>query len=144
MRIDHQVGLFDAADLAAESASGWGFGRDVDAESDWHMVFVGARRGSVYNSRPITSRRTGPTARRRNRCTSTSGSKTSLAHERVMALGARVLKDAEGGDLVGQLPGLCRPGRASVLPVLDRAVAGRHAQATSTNLVADEGPVIPG
>ena len=41
MRIKHQVVVFDAADLAAES-SFWAGVLDgtVDAEDDWHMVIV--------------------------------------------------------------------------------------------------------
>src|SRR5688572_11937558 len=41
MQIRHQVVVFDAADLAAES-SFWAGVLDgtVDAEDDWHMVFV--------------------------------------------------------------------------------------------------------
>jgi hypothetical protein len=41
MRIDHQVVVFDAADLAAESTF-WPAVLDgeVDAEDDWHMVIV--------------------------------------------------------------------------------------------------------
>src|ERR687888_389269 len=42
MRIDHQVVVFDAADLEAES-SFWAGVLDgtVDVEDDWHMVIVG-------------------------------------------------------------------------------------------------------
>jgi predicted enzyme related to lactoylglutathione lyase len=42
MRIKHQVVVFDAADLSAES-SFWAtvLGGTVDAEEDWHMVLVG-------------------------------------------------------------------------------------------------------
>lgn len=41
MRIKHQVVVFDAADLAAESRFWSGLlGGTVDAEEDWHMVFV--------------------------------------------------------------------------------------------------------
>jgi catechol 2,3-dioxygenase-like lactoylglutathione lyase family enzyme len=41
VRINHQVVVFDAADLAAES-SFWArlLGGTVDAEDDWHMVLV--------------------------------------------------------------------------------------------------------
>jgi catechol 2,3-dioxygenase-like lactoylglutathione lyase family enzyme len=41
MKIRHQVVIFDAADLAAES-SFWArlLGGTVDAEEDWHMVLV--------------------------------------------------------------------------------------------------------
>lgn len=41
MRIDHQVVVFDAADLAAESSFWAGvLEGTVDAEDDWHMVIV--------------------------------------------------------------------------------------------------------
>ncbi len=41
MRINHQVVVFDAADLAAESTFWAGLlGGTVDAEDDWHMVLV--------------------------------------------------------------------------------------------------------
>jgi predicted enzyme related to lactoylglutathione lyase len=41
LRINHQVVVFDAANLATES-SFWAalLGGTVDAEDDWHMVFV--------------------------------------------------------------------------------------------------------
>lgn len=44
LSIDHQVVVFDAADLAAESAF-WAalLGGTVDAEDDWHMVLVDGR-----------------------------------------------------------------------------------------------------
>jgi glyoxalase superfamily protein len=46
MRINHQVVVFDAADLSAESAFWAGvLEGTVDAEDDWHMVNVdGTRR----------------------------------------------------------------------------------------------------
>ena len=47
---------------------------------------------------------------------------TPVTHDRVMSLGAIVLKAAEQGPRRGQLPGLRRPGRTPVLPLLDRAV----------------------
>src|SRR5690606_41467102 len=41
MKINHQVVVFDAADLASESAFWAGvLGGTVDADDDWHMVFV--------------------------------------------------------------------------------------------------------
>ena len=41
LKINHQVVVFDAADLAAESGF-WAevLGGTVDAEDDWHMVYV--------------------------------------------------------------------------------------------------------
>ena len=49
MRINHQVVVFDAADLAAESSFWAGvLGGTVDTEDDWHMVVVeGAPRVGV-------------------------------------------------------------------------------------------------
>jgi catechol 2,3-dioxygenase-like lactoylglutathione lyase family enzyme len=41
VRINHQVVVFDSADIAAESAFWAGLlGGTVDAEDDWHMVLV--------------------------------------------------------------------------------------------------------
>ena len=41
MKINHRVVVFDAADLDAESGFWAGvMGGTVDAEDDWHMVFV--------------------------------------------------------------------------------------------------------
>lgn len=41
MKINHQVVVFDAADLTSESRFWAGvLGGTVDAEDDWHMVFV--------------------------------------------------------------------------------------------------------
>jgi len=41
MRINHQVVVFDAADLSTESSFWAGLlGGTIDAEDDWHMVFV--------------------------------------------------------------------------------------------------------
>jgi hypothetical protein len=49
VRINHQVVVFDAADLSAESSFWAGvLGGTVDAEDDWHMVLVdGAPRVGV-------------------------------------------------------------------------------------------------
>jgi predicted enzyme related to lactoylglutathione lyase len=44
MRINDQVVVFDAADLSPESSFWAGLlGGTVDAEDDWHMVFVDGR-----------------------------------------------------------------------------------------------------
>jgi hypothetical protein len=62
MRINHQVVVFDAADLAAES-SFWAGVLDgtVDAEDDWHMVIVDGEPRVGVQLAPTTSRPTGPT-----------------------------------------------------------------------------------
>ena len=76
MRINDQVVVFDAADLSAESSL-WAalLGGTVDAEDDWHMVFVDG--GWAFNTRLTTLRPTGLTERRSSRFTSTCGSMTS-------------------------------------------------------------------
>ncbi len=68
MRINHQVVVFDAADLAAESSFWAGvLNGTVDAEDDWHMVIVDGEPRSVFSWRPTTSRPTGPMGHRSTR-----------------------------------------------------------------------------
>jgi len=77
MVINHRVVVFDAADLAAESTFWAGvLGGAVDADDDWHMVFVdGEPRVGVQLPR-TTSGPSGP-MERPSRFTSTCGSMTS-------------------------------------------------------------------
>src|SRR4051812_25149535 len=78
MRINHQIVVFAAADLAAESTFWAGMlGGTVDTEDDWHMVMVDGKPRVVSSSRPTTPRPTGLTERRSSRSTWTSGSTTS-------------------------------------------------------------------
>ena len=96
MRIDHQVVVFDAADLEAESGF-WAGVLDgtVDAEDDWHMVFVdGAPRVGVQ----LAPNHVAP-----DWPDGTPEQQIHLdlwvddfpaAHDKVMALGATVLKPA--------------------------------------------------
>ena len=96
MRINHQVVVFDAADLAAES-SFWAGVLDgtVDAEDHWHMVYVdGAPRVGVQlapnHIPPDWPDGTPPQQIHLDLWVDDF----ALAHERVMSLGARVLKAA--------------------------------------------------
>jgi predicted enzyme related to lactoylglutathione lyase len=102
MRIKYQVVVFDAADLPAESAFWAGvLDGSVDAEDDWHMVMVdGAPRVGVQ----LAPRHVPP-----DWPDGTPEQQIHLdlwvddfatAHERVMSLGAKVLRPAEegGGD----------------------------------------------
>lgn len=100
MRIDHQVVVFDAADLAAESTFWAGvLEGTVDAEDDWHMVMVdGAPRVGVQ----LAPNHVAP-----DWPNGTPEQQIHLdlwvddfpaAHERVMSLGATVLKQAEDPD----------------------------------------------
>jgi len=99
MQISHQVVVFDAADLEAESAF-WAGVLDgtIDAEDDWHMVMVdGAPRVGVQ----LAPNHVAP-----DWPDGTPEQQIHLdlwvedfpaAHERVSSLGATVLKEAELG-----------------------------------------------
>jgi catechol 2,3-dioxygenase-like lactoylglutathione lyase family enzyme len=98
VQIDHQVVVFDAADLEAES-SFWAAVLDgsVDAEDDWHMVMVdGAPRVGVQlapnHIPPDWPDGTPPQQIHLDLWVEDF----EPAHERVMSLGARVLKPADG------------------------------------------------
>ena len=113
MRINHRNVVFDAADLAAESSI-WAGVLDgvVDVEDDWHMVFVdGAPRvGHGWTT-------CHPTAFRRGQQAATDPLDPRVddfvaVHDRVMSLGAKVLKPAQDVDSPDQprstpiLPGI--------------------------------------
>ena len=100
MQIDHQVVVFDAADLSTESAF-WAGVLDgtVDAEDDWHMVMV--------DGQPRVGVQLAPNHVAPDWPDGTPEQQIHLdlwvddfpaAHERVMSLGARVLKLANAGS----------------------------------------------
>lgn len=100
MKINHQIVVFDAPDLAAES-SFWAGVLDgsVDAEDDWHMISV--------DGRPRIGVQLAPDHVAPDWPDGTPPQQIHLdlwvedfeaAHERVMSLGARVLKPAESVD----------------------------------------------
>jgi hypothetical protein len=100
VHIDHQVVVFDAADLAAES-SFWAAVLDgtVDAEDDWHMVMVAGE--------PRVGVQLAPNHVPPDWPDGTPPQQIHLdlwvedfepAHERVMSLGATVLKPADVGS----------------------------------------------
>ena len=120
MRIKHQIVVFDAADLAAES-SFWAGVLDgtVDAEDDWHMVFVdGAPRVGVQlapdHVPPDWPDGTPPQQMHLDLWVEDF----AAAHERVMSLGAKVLKLAQDVDT----PTTSRSTR--ILPGIRSASAG--------------------
>lgn len=98
MEIKHQVTVFDAADLEAESAF-WAavLGGEVDRDDGWHMVIVDGRPRIGVQHAPDHVPPDWP-----------DGSPPqqmhldlwvddfAAAHERVMALGARILQPARG------------------------------------------------
>ena len=96
MRINHQVVVFDAADIAAESAF-WAGVLDgtVDAEADWHMVMVdGAPRVGVQLAPNHVAPDWPDGAPPQQIHLDLWVDDFPAAHERVMSLGARVLKQA--------------------------------------------------
>ena len=99
MRIQQQVVVFDAADLASESSFWAGvLEGDVDAEDDWHMVRV--------DGSPRVGVQLAPNHVPPDWPHGTPEQQIHLdlwvddfpsAHDHVMSLGARVLKPAEDG-----------------------------------------------
>ena len=100
MRIKHQVVVFDAADLATESAFWAGvLGGTVDVEDDWHMVLVdGAPRVGVQLAPEHVPPDWPDGAPPQQIHLDLWVDDFPAAHAEVMALGAKVLKAASAGD----------------------------------------------
>jgi predicted enzyme related to lactoylglutathione lyase len=100
MRINHQVVVFDAPDLEAESGF-WAGVLDgtVDAEEDWHMVMVdGAPRIGVQLAPDhVPPDWPGGEPKQQIHLDLWVADFPS-SHERVMSLGAKVLQETERGD----------------------------------------------
>ncbi len=99
MDIKYQVVAFDAADLPAESAFWAGvLGGTVDPEDDWHMVMVeGAPRVGVQRD-PEHVPPDWPNGHSQQVHLDLWVDDFPAAHSEVMALGAKVLKEAAEGD----------------------------------------------
>ena len=96
MKISHQVVVFDAADLEAES-SFWAemLGGTVDAEDDWHMVNVDGEPRVGVQLAPDHVAPDWPDGTPRQQIhLDLWVDDFPSAHEHVMSLGARVLKPA--------------------------------------------------
>lgn len=100
MKINHQVVVFDAADLASESAFWAGvLGGEVDAEDAWHMVMVeGAPRIGVQLAPDHVPPQWPHGARKQQIHLDLWVEDFESAHDKVMALGATVLLDADAND----------------------------------------------
>jgi catechol 2,3-dioxygenase-like lactoylglutathione lyase family enzyme len=100
MKINHQVVVFDAADLAAESGF-WAGVLDgtVKADDDWHMVFVGddPRVGVQLAPNHVAPDWPDGTPPQQIHIDLWVDN-YEAAHKRVMSLGAKVLKEAHGLD----------------------------------------------
>jgi catechol 2,3-dioxygenase-like lactoylglutathione lyase family enzyme len=98
MRILHQVVVFDAPDLDAESAFWAGvLGGEIDREPDWHMVIVGGepRVGVQLAPDHVAPDWPGGDPSQQVHVDLWVDDFAS-AHDEVIALGARVLQPARG------------------------------------------------
>lgn len=96
MRLKHQVVVFDAADLEAESSFWAGvLGGEVDIEDHWHMVIVdGAPRIGVQHAPNHVPPDWPDGSPPQQIHLDLWVDDFTQAHDRVMSLGARVLKPA--------------------------------------------------
>ncbi len=99
VNITFQIVVFDAADLAAESSFWAGvLGGTVDAEDDWHMVFVDGQPRIGVQLAPNHVPPDWPDGAPQQIHLDLWVDDPTAAHDRVMSLGATVLKEAEVGD----------------------------------------------
>jgi predicted enzyme related to lactoylglutathione lyase len=99
MKINHQVVIFDAADLAAESGFWSGvLGGTVDAEDDWHMICVDGKPKMGVQLAPDHQRPQWPDGIPQQIHMDLWVQDFEEAHEQVMALGARVLQSVDALD----------------------------------------------
>ncbi len=105
MQIHHQIVVFDAADLTAESSFWAGLlGGTVDAEDDWHMVMVaGEPRVGVQLAPDLVPPDWPHGTPSQQIHVDLWVDNVDAAHEKVMSLGARLLQpashDSESADV---------------------------------------------
>jgi predicted enzyme related to lactoylglutathione lyase len=96
VRINHRVVVFDAADLAPESSFWAGvLGGRVDAEDDWHMVFVADEPRVGVQLAPDHVQPEWPDGTPQQIHLDLWVEDIGTAHDEVIALGAKLLKPAE-------------------------------------------------
>jgi predicted enzyme related to lactoylglutathione lyase len=96
MRINHQVVVFDAADLAGESTF-WAtvLGGTVDAEDDWHMINVDGQPRMSVQLAPGHVPPEWPDGTPQQIHLDLYVDDVKAAHEEVISLGAKLLKPAD-------------------------------------------------
>jgi predicted enzyme related to lactoylglutathione lyase len=101
VKINHQVVVFDAADLSAESKF-WArvLGGRVDAEDNWHMVLVEGRPRVGVQLAPNHVPPDWPDGNPQQIHLDLWVDDVDVAHDQVMSLGARLLKAAADTDSV--------------------------------------------
>lgn len=100
LRINHQVVVFDAAELATES-SFWAalLGGTVDAEDDWHMVFVDGKPRVGVQLAPDHIPPDWPRGSPQQQIhLDLWVDDIEAAHDKVTSLGAKLLRAAVDGD----------------------------------------------
>lgn len=96
MKINHQLVVFDAADIEAESAFWAGvLGGEVDGRDDWHNVVVDGRPQIAVQLAPDHVPPDWPDGTPQQVHLDLWVDELGPAHEHVMSLGARLLKEAE-------------------------------------------------
>ena len=99
MQISHQITVFDAADLGAESRFWSGvLGGTVDAEDDWHMVSVDGKPRIGVQLAPDHQRPQWPEGLPQQIHIDLWVQDFEEAHKEVMALGAEVLQSVDALD----------------------------------------------
>ena len=100
MRITRQIVVFDAPDLDAESAFWAGLlSGTVDADDDWHTVFVDGEPRLGFQLAPNHVTPEWPDGRQQQQIhLDIYVDDVRAAHEKVMGLGARLLKAADDLD----------------------------------------------
>lgn len=101
MKINHQIVVFDAAELAAESAFWAGvLGGMVDADDDWHTVLVDGKPKVAVQLAPDHQPPHWPGGIPQQIHMDLWVQDFQEAHEQVTALGARVLQSVDALDPV--------------------------------------------
>jgi len=99
VRINHRVVVFDTADLATESSFWAGvLGGRVDADDDWHMVFVDDEPRVGVQLAPDHVPPDWPDGTPQQIHLDLWVEDIGAAHDEVMSLGAKLLKPAEDGQ----------------------------------------------
>ncbi len=99
MRINHQIVVFDAAELKPESNFWAGvLGGTVDPEDDWHMILVDGKPRVGVQLAPGHVPPDWPDGNPQQIHIDLWVEDINAAHEEVMSLGAKLLKAAEESD----------------------------------------------
>ena len=96
MRFAHQIVVFDAADLSAESSFWAGvFGGRVEEDDDWHMIYVDGEPRMGVQLAPGHVPPQWPDGTPQQIHLDLYVDDVRAAHDEVMSLGARLLKEAD-------------------------------------------------